>query len=435
MILQGSLLLIIFLIFAYLMMSRKMPALLALPAMALAVAFVSGIFFDWTQAVEGEPQTLAEFIMDTVLTKGPARLAAPMMYAIFGAILSQVVMRSGIAARIISIAAEYAGEHKMRLAFLMTFVTACCFSSVTGLGAVIMIGSLVLPILIGAGISASFAAGLMLFAISIGGIFNPSILGFYMDTLGLSQELVQKYVLAYGIFLSLTTIAYLIIGGMRERSKFAWAEPVSVPETKKMPFIALLTPIIPIALIMIFGMPIIPAFLIGMIWGVVTTDVRRALANLTAAFLEGLKDVSPVLGLFMGIGMALNAMMAAPAKAVMAPFLEAVVPSSPIPFVIFFTVFAPLALYRGPFNFYGLGAGVAGILLGAGILPASAIMAAFFSVGQMQSVCDPTNTHNVWLAQFTKTGTEKLLKDTIPYVWAFALVCLVWSVFFAGALQ
>ncbi len=417
------------------MMSRKMPALLALPAMALSVAFVSGIFYDWTQAVEGEPKTLAEFIMDTVLTKGPARLAAPMMYAIFGAILSQVVMRAGIAARIISIAAEYAGEHKMRLAFLMTFVTAFCFSSVTGLGAVIMIGSLVLPILIGAGISAPFAAGLMLFAISVGGIFNPSILGFYMDTLGLSQELVQKYVLAYGIFLSLTTLAYLIIGGLKERRKFAWAEPVALPETKKMPFIALLTPIIPIALILIFSMPIIPAFMIGMIWGVLTTDIRRALANLTAAFLEGLKDVSPVVGLFIGIGMALNAMMAAPAKAVMAPFLEAVVPSSPVPFVIFFTLFAPLALYRGPFNFYGLGAGVAGILLGAGILPASAIMAAFFSVGQLQSVCDPTNTHNVWLAQFTKTGTEKLLKDTIPYVWAFALVCLVWSVFFAGALQ
>ncbi len=435
-ILPGLLLLCVFLVFAALMMTRRMPALLALPCMAVAIGAIAGLFFDWNAvpAEAGAPRSLGEFVFTTILTDGPARLAGAMMYAIFGSILSQVVIRTGIAQRIIGVAAEYAGDRKILLAFLMTVVVAGCFTSVTGLGAVIMLGSLALPILVGAGLSGTFAAGLMLFAIALGGVFNPAILGFYQDTLKLPLEVVKDYVVMYGGLLALATLAFLVVGGWRERRAFAWAVAPEVPSSR-VPLVALLTPILPIILIMLVDLPIIPAFLVGMFWGVLSTQPRKALDHLTAATLEGLKDVSPVIGLFMGIGMALNSMMAEPTKAVIAPFLQAVIPDSPLPFILFFTVFAPLALYRGPFNFYGLGAGVAGLILGTGLLPPVAILAAFFAVGQIQGVCDPTNTHNVWLAQFTRTSTEKLLKDTIPYVWAFVFIALTWAVLFAGALR
>ena len=168
---------------------------------------------------------------------------------------------------------------------------------------------------------------------------------------------------------------------------------------------------------------------------IITVAPRQAVHNLSAATLEGLKDVAPVLGLFIGLGMCLNAMTATPTKVVMEPLLEAVIPTSPWGFTLFFFLLAPLALYRGPLNMYGLGAGVAGILLGSQFLPPTAILAAFFSVGQVQGVCDPTNTQNVWLAQFTKTTTERLLKDTLPYVWAFVALALLWATFVAGALN
>lgn len=434
--LPGLLLLLIFLAFAALMMTRRLPALLALPAMAVSLGLVSGLFFDWASVpAEGPgPRTLAGFLFTTILTEGPPKLAGAMMFAVFGAILSQVVIRTGVAQRLIGVAAEYAGDRKLLLAFLMTAVVAGCFTAVSGLGAVIMLGSLALPILVGAGLSANFASGLMLFAIALGGVFNPAILGFYQDTLKLPLEVVKHYVLAYGGLLALTTLTYLVVGGFRERRSFAWAVVVD-PPAARVPAPALLTPLVPIALILALGLPIIPAFLAGMAWGVLTTDPRRAVATLTAATLEGLKDVSPVLGLFMGIGMAMNAMMAEPTKAIMAPLLQAVIPDSPVPFLLFFTLFAPLALYRGPFNFFGLGAGVAGLILGAGLLPPVAIMAAFFSVGQIQGVCDPTNTHNVWIAQFARTSTEKLLKDTLPFVWVFVFLALAWAVLGAGALQ
>ncbi len=426
----GILIILVFFVFAALMMSRKLPALLALPAMAVTVGLISGCAYNWT---EGEG-TFAQFIFDTVITQGSVKLSQAIMFAAFGSILSQVVMRNGIAAHLISLAAEYAGRHKTWLAVLLTFITAVCFTSVTGLGAVIMIGSLVLPIMIGVGISAELAAGLMLFAIALGGIFNPANLGFYLDVLKLPQAVVQEYVVAYGALFALTTLVYLGVGMYRERGSFNWAQSVELPKTK-VPLVALLTPILPIALIFCFGMPIIPAFIVGILWGVLTTDPRRCVNNLSAAVLEGLKDVAPVLGLFVGLGMCLGAMTAEPTKAVMAPILAAVIPGRPLSFVLVFSVLAPLALYRGPLNMYGLGAGVASILLGSNLMAPTAILAAFFGVGQVQGVCDPTNTHNVWLAQFTKVGAEKLLKATLPYVWAFVVVALLWAAFVAKALS
>ena len=427
---SGIIIILIFLAFAGLMMTRRLPALLALPAMALSVGAVSGLFYAWPAGSPG----FSAFIFDTILTQGAVKLSQAIMFTVFGSVLSQVIIRAGIASRLIGLTAEYAGKHRMLLTLMLTVVTAVCFTSVTGLGAVIMIGTLILPILIGSGLSPVFSCGLMLFAISLGGVFNPAILGFYMDVLQLPQETVQYYVVWYGGLLAVTTLVYMIAGGWRERNNFCWAEIDPVPQ-KKVPALSLITPIIPIALILAGGVPIIPAFIAGILWGVLTAEPLKAVSNLTAAMLEGMKDAAPVLGLFIGLGMCLNAMTADPTKEVMAPLLAAVLPQQQWSFVLFFLVLAPLALYRGPLNMYGLGAGVAGIILGSSLLAPTAVMAAFFSVGQMQGVCDPTNTHNVWLAQFAKTSTEQLLKSTLPYVWGFVAAALVWSVYFAGALH
>ena len=58
-------------------------------------------------------------------------------------------------------------------------------------------------------------------------------------------------------------------------------------------------------------------------------------------------------------------------------------------------------------------------------LGATAVMAALMSVGQLQGVCDPTNTHNVWIANYVGTDVQQLLRRTIVYVWPAAVVGLV----------
>lgn len=450
--LPGILIIATFGVFAALMMTRRMPALLALPCMAVVIAIISGAFFDWSKLVVPEPPAKPDFtdfwsfIQLYVMTKGAAKLAEPIMFTVFGAILSQLVTRAGIAQRIVSVAAEYAGDRKMVLAGLLTMAVAFCFTSLTGLGSVIMLGSLVLPILLSAGLSAEFSACLMLFAIAVGGILNPAVIGTYTTILGLELDVVKHYAAIFGGLLALTTFVFFIVEGRKEASSFAWSVVAEPLPSRSVPFLALLTPIVPIALLLVSGLlqqkfewgykwEIIPAFVVGILYGALTTDARRALPNVTAATLEGLKDVGPVLGLFIGIGMALNAMSAEPTKIVMAPFLQAVIPTTTVGYVLFFTLLAPLALYRGPLNFVGLGAGVAFLIKSSALMPSLALLAAFLSVGQIQGVCDPTNTSNVWLATFTKSSTERFLKRTLPYVWIYVAVSLLYAAFGAGVMS
>lgn len=430
----GLLILLVFAIAAGLMIARVMPALLALPLMAVSVALVAGVCagLPWATASPEQP-SLSTLLFQTVLTEGAAKLAPAMILSIFGAILSQVVMRQGIAQRIVRIAAEYAGDKKLLLAFLMTMAVAVNFTSLSGLGAIIMIGSLVLPILVGSGLSPAFAGTLVLFGMSLGGLFNLANYALYLTVLKMTLEEVRHLALHFGCIFLAVIIAYLVIEGRAEQKRFAWAAVEEV-ESPPVPVLALFTPLLPIVLSFALNSAV-PAFIAGILYGCLTTQPRRLIANLSAATLEGLRDVSPVLGLFIGIGMTFRAVTDPTTIAIMAPFIQAITPTSVLGYVAFFTLLAPLSLYRGPLNLYGLGSGFATLLAGSNALPSQAIMSAFLCVGQMQSVCDPTNTHNVWVAQFVHGTTDQFLKKTLPYVWVFVLVALTYGVTALGVMN
>jgi DcuC family C4-dicarboxylate transporter len=431
-VLPGILILLVFLAAAGLMFTRRLPALLALPLMAILIGLIVGCSQpDWSW------ESLKAFIFGKIMVDGSKKLAGQMVATMFGAMLSQVVIRQGIAQQFIRWAAEYAGDRKMLLGLVLFAVVAFNFATLTGLGAVIMLGSLVLPILISSGFTPIYAATLVLLGISLGGLFNPVNWRFYVELLGLTEEVVQAQVLRVAGVLIAVSLFYLIIEGRRQSRVFAWAAIGIEEEAQgpRVPLLALFTPVLPPAMMLLFKWPDIPAFMFAILFGCLITQPSRVVTNVTAAVLEGLKDVGPVIGLFIGLGMTLTATMDDSAKAIMNPFLESVLPSSALGYVAFFTLLAPLALYRGPFNLYGLGAGFLVLMANAKVLPAVAIMTAFLCVGQIQSVCDPTNTANVWIGQFVQVSPEKILKHTLPYIVAFIFLALTGMVTLGGVLQ
>lgn len=421
--LAGILVLLIFLLAAALMFTRKLPALLALPAMALAIAVVAGVSQPgWTWE-----ETLRPYLFDRVLGEGGSRLAGAMVVTMFGAVLSQVVMRQGIAQHFIRLAAEYAGDRKLLLALILYAAVALNFAALSGLGAVIMVGSLVLPILVSSGFTPLYASSLVLMGIALGGMFNPANWKLYQELLLMTPEQIQPVVLQLASLLVTVGLFYLFWEGRRQSKVFAWAAPV-VSEQRRVPTHALLTPILPPLFMLLLKWPDIPSFIVAILYGCLVIQPQRMVANLTASILEGLKDVSPVLGLFVGLGMALKATSDPLASAIMHPFLQAVLPQSPLGYVVFFTLMAPFTLYRGPLNLYGLGAGFAALMAKLSVLPPAAVMVAFMGVGQVQSVCDPTNTHNVWIAQFVQESPDRILRHTLPYLWVYVLLALVFMV-------
>jgi uncharacterized membrane protein len=87
-------------------------------------------------------------------------------------------------------------------------------------------------------------------------------------------------------------------------------------------------------------------------------------------------------------------------------------------FLLFFAVLSPLALYRGPLNVWGIGAGIATLVASMNIVSAPIVLCCFIACERMQVIADPTNSHSVWLANYVGTDTMTLLKKVFFYVWA-----------------
>jgi hypothetical protein len=201
---------------------------------------------------------------------------------------------------------------------------------------------------------------------------------------------------------------------------------------------AYFTPFVPLILILIFNFDFIAAFVCGLIFGLISVYKKGIMNVFVKSTFEGGSMVMPAVVLMFGIGMLLNAIMGPgeqwtkvnpdgwPVLNLLKPLLEEIVPKNFLSYVLTFTLLAPLALYRGPLNVWGMGYGLASILLASGMNP-GAVMGLLLAVGQIQGVSDPTNTHNVWLANELKIDVQKILGNTLPYTWIIALLGLIFA--------
>ncbi|WP_066500959.1 transporter [Abyssisolibacter fermentans] len=417
--LQGMLILLVFVLSAIGMMSKKLPALIALPLMAVLIAIISKIPFNE--------------ILTTIIGGGAVRLSSAMAAAMFGGMLSQVINRTGIANSIIKRAAELAGDNPMIVAFVIAAAVAFVFTSIGGLGAIIMVGTIVLPIMISVGINALLAASIMLISFKIGLLFNMYNYAFYSDVLGIPIADLKIFALVYGAITAIATIVFIIFNVRKSKTRTAWAMPnanMVKQDKKNVPIYALITPIIPILLVFIWNVNVIAAIIVGALYGILTTKPKEIVNILSSSFIEGIKDVAPAVALMIGIGMVLLAVMNEATASIMQPIIAAVVPSSKISYILFFALLSPLALYRGPLNLWGLGSGIAGLMLATGSLSPMVITAALLALSAVQDVADPTNTHNVWICNFVEVDTSTVLKKVFPYVFGVAVLCLIYTTMF-----
>ena len=467
----------LFLVAAALMVARVLPALLALPLLAtgIGVLLVGAGQLTWQEMWVG------------IWVDGSLRLAEPMVIALLGGMLSSWLQKTGIASDLVRGGAELAGDRPWLLSVLILGLVAVLFSAVGGLGAVIMVGTVVLPILHSLGLREYISAGVLLFGMSLGGLLNPGNWAVYKTVLGLDEAEVSGYALwVFGVMaigaavfvgVELARTRLWVWSGWRWES-VGWLGVLAVPwvvrpwvtvpgwrwglgwglgcltlwglgqgirrwgQTPRLAWYAYLTPVVPLILILGLGVPFIPAFLLGLAYGFAVTLRRGGMNLLTGAILEGAASVVAAVVLMLGIGMTLSAVLGPtktgaaaawytthpdrvwPVLAAMQPLIEPLIPTSPWGYVVGFALLAPLALYRGPLNVWGLGYGMGGVMLSAG-LPGGAVMGVLMSLGVIQGVCDPTNTHNVWLANEVKTDVHVLLRKTLPYAWGIAVVGLI----------
>lgn len=473
----------VFIFMAILMLFRLLPALLAIPIMAFLIPLVGGVPLN--------------DIFVYVIGEGSLRLHQAYTITIFGGMLSIFLQKSGIAESFIRKGAELAGDNPFNVSLIVLILTALLFTTLVGLGAIIIVATIALPIMASVGISSGTIAGIFLIGLSIGGILNMQNWALYINVLKVDFNTIKAFAFVFFLAAFFVALAFIVIELKREKLvkdlKFffnirfifaiviiaglsllfiflAGANPGLIEVLKKylksltsallllfaiyifiefarnlltpsrfvkLKWYVFLTPIVPLAVIFIFGEKyFIPGFIAGLLYGFMTSYRKGSLNLLMQSVVEGGSSVIPAVALMLGIGMLLNAILGPvgwsgekwKVYSHLEPLFKAIVPKSPILYVLVFSFLSPLALYRGPLNVWGLGYGIATLMsYPIGTLPPASVMGLLISVGQIQGVCDPTNTHNVWIANELRIDVNQILKKTFPYMWVLATIGLIIS--------
>lgn len=415
---QAILILLLFLIIAGLMLSRKLPTLVALPILAIGIALIAGVPLSLV-----DPKTkLDTGILAYIIDGGAIKLSAAYVAVMFGAWLGQIMNQTGISKSIVKTAAELGGDRPLIMTLCITAAIALLFTTISGLGAVIMVGSIAVPIMLSVGVTPIIAVSMFLFGMAIGLELNMANWSFYITATGVSLGDVKNFAIVLMIFTAVMAVAFALIEFKRAGIKFAWAQ-TNADTDKKVNFLALLTPIVPIIFVLVFKWPIITSFIIGIIYSIITTQrsFKSALSMLTKTAYDGIADSAPAVLLMIGIGMLLNSVMHPMVSQVLSSVLKSIIPTTPLTYILFFSILAPLALYRGPLNLWGLGSGIAGLIISLKILPPTTVMGALLSTERIQVIGDPTNTQNVWLSNYVGVDVNKLMIKLLPYIWIIAI--------------
>lgn len=399
-----------------LMLTRVLPTAFALVLLALGIAILAGA------PLTGDEGS----ILTTVLQTGASTLAATMIAVLLGSWLGTLMDDTGIAATLVRRIVEFGGERPSVVA-LGVFAVAILCGSITGSAPAAMLAGVVgIPAMIAVGVTPVVAGGTVLMGIAAGSPLELPVWQFLSDALGAPVAEVRTVMIRLFPLALVAGIAYVLVETRRRGARHAWA--VRAPASTRRataPWYALLTPIVPIVLALGLEVPIVPSLIAGVLYALVTTTRpgaygERALRSLYRAF----DTAGPPIVLFIAIGMLLAAVKLPGAVSALTPIVSGISPAGAVAFAVVFALLVPLCLFRGPLNVFGLGAGVAGVLVSGGIYPMPAVVGLMASYNQVFGVSDPTSTQTVWSAQYAGVRPERAMISTLPYTWLVGAACI-----------
>ncbi|MGW6920116.1 transporter [Streptomyces sp. NPDC054950] len=401
-----------------LMLTRRLPTAFALVLLAVVIAFLAGA-----------PLTGKNSVLDTVLQEGAPTLAATMIAIILGSWLGKLLDETGIAGTLVRKIVEFGGDRPTVVALGVLAVSALV-GTVTGSAPAAMLAGIIgIPAMIAVGVPKVTAVGTVLMGIAVGIPFELPVWQFFSTALELPIPTVRGFMVKLFPFALAAALAFVLVETRRRGTEHAWSLKSVEAKTRSRradlgdaPWYALLAPAVPLVLALGFELAIIPSLLAGVLYALATTTRPGEMnKRLLRTLYGGFEVAAPPIALFIAIGILLAAVKLPGVVDALEPLVKAVSPQNPVLFVLVFTLLVPLCLYRGPLNVFGLGAGIAGVLIATGIYPAAAVLGMATSYNQVFGVADPTSTQTVWSAQYAGVTPQQVMVRTLPYVWAVAL--------------
>lgn len=367
-------------------------------------------------------------LLSNVLQKGGEQYASTVIIIVFGAWFGQVLVQTGIAENMIRTAVELAGDRPIAVAWAVSLITGLLFTSIYGVGAAISIGVIAIPIMLSLGIPPRVAAPAFTMAIGAGNYLNPVEFGIFKSFFK-GIEYGPPYFTFYLIGFAVYLLAAFAMSAWNLRGvevRRASAVGVAAPARLRVPWVSYLSPILPVFVIIVFKWPLIPAFLLAIVFALGTTQTNRTFQESVdifhKAFYDAFPDIATIAALWIICGMLIVAGQLDAVKAVLNPVFGPIIPHTPLQASLFFAVLAPLAIYRGPFSVVGTGAALLAVMLNAAYVSPVFLYMVWRGPLCLQGSQDPTNSWTLWTIGYTKVSHGDFLKTALPWGWLMVAV-------------
>lgn len=377
-------------------------------------------------------------VLTHIFTTGPADYAKSILVNVFfGAFFGRVLVDTGIAATLIRKVVELGGDKPRITMSLLCVVTAVIFMSLTGIGPVISIAVIVLPILLSLGISAPIAMFAFMGSIMAGIFGNVVNFTQYQTIFAGFNEAASSYsfsqYFSFGItamIICLVVVLFIANFLMGRKKSYAMAAQMKSDPNADAPVISWLAVILPVLGTAFLQLPIIFCFIVSGIYAMLFTgklrggfvEVCRRFAKL---FTDGAIDVAPMVGFLLTLSMFNNA------AALSAPYFTAIigdfVPTSPLVLAIAFAILVPLGFFRGPLNLVGSGSAILAVVLAVNpTMPVAFLYPLFATTTVAPQHLDITQSWVAWGLGYTKVSSRDYMKMSIPAGWiAGAIICIL----------
>ncbi|HEL7533658.1 citrate transporter [Enterococcus faecium] len=384
-------------------------------------------------------------VLTHIYTTGPAEYAKSILVNVFfGAFFGRVLVDSGIAATLIRKVVELGGDKPRITMSLLCIVTAVIFMSMTGIGPVISIAVIVLPILMSLGISVPVALFSFMGSIMAGIFANIVNFKQYQTIYAGFNPAAESYTYndyfqigMIGMIVSLVVVLTVANISMNKKKRYAMAANVPA-EGGDAPMISWLAVLLPVLGVVLLDLPIILGFILAGIWALLFTgklrggykEICRQFAKL---FTDGAVDVAPMVGFLMTLAMFNNS------AAYASPYFSAIfgdwIPQSPLVLAIVFAILIPLGFFRGPMNLVGSGSAILAVVLAVNPTMSPAFLFPLFAITTIAPQhLDITQSWVAWGLGYTKVTSREYMKKSIPTGWIIgAILCLITFLLYGNA--
>lgn len=403
-------------------------------ALWISIALIGNVFSP-NSSMEGK-----SFIdvLTNVFQTGPENYGKSILVNIFfGAFFGRVLMDTGIASTLIRKVVELGGDKPRITMSLLCIVTSIIFTSMTGIGPVISIAVIILPIMLSLGIPAPIALFSFIGSI-MAGIFG-NIVNFkqYQAIFATANKDYASY--DYGTYFKFGVIAMIVslvvvlvvanIAMNKKKLSHAWAATSDAANSVDAPAISWISIILPVIGVVALNIPIIFGFIFSSLFAMLTcgklkggfASVCRMIAK---QFADGAIDVAPMVGFLLSLAMFNNA------ATYVAPYfrtlLGGVIPQSALVLCIMFAILTPLGFFRGPMNLVGCGAALLAVVVSISTWPVQFLYPLFAITTIAPQHLDITQSWVAWGFGYTKVSTKDYMKMSIPTGWIIGVIlCIV----------